>query len=478
VLTYVNSVPDYQLYHRSLQSVRIVRLLQQLSTVYRTIRLENLRKMVGQACVPTLRLEVAAQTTVHSEEAAQSDINLERLMVRYAAAGYCDMRFDHQQALIRFNERALNSVDTRTQLTAVSRDLQKVVERVQPELAVQRAARKAAVFRSAGAAAEEEHVRTLQRKAEIERRKEREEAAERRRRSQEEEERRAAAEEEARLKAAELVRKQDEEEEAFRALKAEQAKKQEEARPDPTVEMRKRVNKVRVERERADRVLRKMQQQLQVLVRARRTREHPLLEAKLEKQLTADQEYYEKKRIEHEKKHRELHRRQLEEKKRMSGITAHRDHFLSGFMAKRKEQHTLALEMHVAQQKELRERLKVLEEEIMEHKEQRVDLADVADAEAEAEAEHVSRNSAMDRGAAGSWGDDAPTSGKTWGANRTSGLPPSTERKYESEDRGTWSNQHDVSWGRPRDNGSDDRAPPPRGNDGDNRYVPPSQRRR
>jgi len=482
VLNYVRENESYQQYHRALQSVRIVRLLQQLSTVYRTIRLENLRQMVGESSVPALRLKVAAQTDVHSEEAAASDTNLERLMVRYAAAGYCDVRFDHQQALVRFNQRALHSVDARTQLTAVSRNLQQVVERVQPELAQQRAERKAAVFRAAATAAEEEHARTLQRKAEIELRKEREEAQERRRRQHEEEARRAAAEEAARLKAEELARKQAEEEEAFRQLKAEQAQKLEDERVDPAAEMKERVEKVRIERERTDRKLRKMQQELQVLVRARRTREHPLLAAKLAAEVAADEEYYEKQRVEQEKKHRELHRRQLEEKKRLSALTVYRDQFVSSLLQKRKEQHAQALEKHAAQQNELRERLKALQEQLMDHKEERVDLQDEADAEEEEQA--MQKKS----GGADGWGDDASPpaagSGKLWGANRTRGLPPadSGERKYDAEDRGVWSSNHDVSWGRPRDREDDRGAPPPsRGagaaGDSGRRYIPPSQRR-
>ena len=178
-----------------LQRVLLYRLLEQLANVYQTMRISEL----GRLC-PFL--------TLHESE---------KLIIEAVHHGFVHVRIDHSSGTLHFGSASLEAEQLRLQLSALAKSLNKVVEKIKPELAADKAKATAEAYASFAAAVPHEHQQILTRKAVIERRKE-----------EHEREMQAAADREAEILAAQ--RKKEAEAEAARL--AEESERREKERVD------------------------------------------------------------------------------------------------------------------------------------------------------------------------------------------------------------------------------------------------------
>lgn len=146
-----NLQPDATLskYVEPLQTVTTIRVLQQLSTVFTSIKLEYFRSLV-----PAL--------PGHS---------LERLIVHCARHELAPARIDHRQGLLHFTSEGMEATRMRTQLAVLAQRLQEVADKVSPAVQEERAQHREIVYGYILEGLEQEHQSVAQRMLDINRRK-------------------------------------------------------------------------------------------------------------------------------------------------------------------------------------------------------------------------------------------------------------------------------------------------------------------
>eukprot|EP00899_Mesostigma_viride_P024205 jgi/Mesvir1/496/Mv11365-RA.2 len=329
-------------YVPALERLTTLRLLQQVSSVYATMKIENLSKMI----------------LFFSFE------QVEALVVDAVRYNFLQMRINHQARCVEFGAHALESDRVRNHLVVLAKRLSKAVRMVYPEgLAPEAVAdRKAKVFNTARATVEAEHKSLLARKVIIEKKKEEQE---RQMLAQEKEEEvrklkqaRLTEEAEAKRLAQESARREEErirkeieekELEETRALIAEQERRKGKKsrkggegdgplKLDKRALMEEAISEQIRERQELERKLAKLSRTMDYLERARREEERPLLVEEMKKKAAEDAEHHraqwEVYLVEHHKQYEADHG----QKKRLARLEKERLVFQKQVMARRREE--------------------------------------------------------------------------------------------------------------------------------------------
>lgn len=316
ILGQIAQDPDMAKYVKPLHSVVLTRLVQQLSQVYDSVKLEQVMQLVSAFKAPY----------------SYTSADIEKFCLNACKRGHVNLRIDHVSRAITFQDDvfaadlhpalvSVSEADTvrlqakpselvRTQLASLAESLDKSLRVLDQGVLEQAQAVRASAMQRAMAAAAEEHRATVERKATIERRrellremtrrKEEEEAAakaERLRQQAEAEQRRFV--EEARRRELEHVRKEMEAAKLEEARKMAQSLKErgglklseeEFASMDTEKLVQLQVEQIEKEKKDLSERLRTVQRRMDHLERAYRREERPLLEADYERQKTVDRE--------------------------------------------------------------------------------------------------------------------------------------------------------------------------------------------
>ncbi|KAI5067945.1 hypothetical protein GOP47_0016290 [Adiantum capillus-veneris] len=336
-LSSASPVPEVLLeqYVPALETLTTLRVLQQASQVYQTMKMETLVKMI-----PFFDFSVVEKHAVDA--------------VKY---NFVQAKIDHLKGVVQFGSQDLESDKIRNHLTILAKRLNKAIGLINPPLP-----EKPAVSYSAlSAAVEKEHKKLLARKVLIERRKEeqerlmlemeREEETKRLKQqklSEEAEQKRLAAESAKREEA--RIRKEIEEKEIeeARMLLAEAEKKKgkkgKKAAIDGDVKVTKQslmeeaLNEQQRERQESERKLQKLAKTMDHLERARREEEAPLIDAAFKKRLEDDAIFYEQQQLLAIEQGQQQHVSDLAEKNRLLRMLEDKNMFQAQVVSRRKDE--------------------------------------------------------------------------------------------------------------------------------------------
>jgi translation initiation factor 3 subunit A len=343
ILDLVRGNEDLKQYVNSLEKLLVLRLLNQLASIYQNVRIDHLNKLLEG-----ISLEFA---------------DVEKLLVQTAQSQSLKIRIDHQNKCLSFGEAVLETDSTRNQLAELAKRLNGVVGSIksgqQAKLDEQFIKDKAKLFPMVAQEMEAEHAANLERKGIIEKRKEQLERMEQEK----------ARDEQRKKDEAEVVRKEEEalrlKEERKEREKKNLERKQKEQKlaelkvnatklglkaEDIDMDTFKDIDEKKIYREAQDKA-RKVQKDLQKrqgdqsrrldhITRAIREEERPIIAKAFEERCkVAEAEFY--KSWESEKKEmKEEHAHGLEEKKRMLPMQSHR----AAFEKQREERRRKAFE--------------------------------------------------------------------------------------------------------------------------------------
>lgn len=355
-----------QMYVPELEHLVLLRLVQQLSSVYRTVRIDRFAAMLeglylgeravktpyGQAFLVQVRPDGRAEwkmpygTMITEVGAVALPLpgslvsRAEGMIVRAAKKRLVQVRIDHLAGCLHLGQDGLEDTRMSKQLSVLARRLRDVVAVIKPVTAEVRAARRKAVFTTARSALGDIHRTIQERKAEIERRKEGLEREQQQKQREEAARKAAAAEErrrqeEQRRKDDEIRRAAAQRRKAEERLKLEEARKlMEKAGQDTSALDRmdaiggsgvKSATKLREEAERkAERAkvaemkrMRDTARRRDHLTRALREAEWGLLKAQREAEIGRDREFFENSMREVREKRRAEHQERLAVKARL-----------------------------------------------------------------------------------------------------------------------------------------------------------------
>eukprot|EP00005_Dracoamoeba_jomungandri_P002904 CAMPEP_0174255592 /NCGR_PEP_ID=MMETSP0439-20130205/4911_1 /TAXON_ID=0 /ORGANISM="Stereomyxa ramosa, Strain Chinc5" /LENGTH=1054 /DNA_ID=CAMNT_0015337833 /DNA_START=66 /DNA_END=3231 /DNA_ORIENTATION=- len=284
-LDFVSGHPSLSKYAEPLQKIVFIRCLQQLSRVYKTMKIEALAKMIDFVD-PT---------------------QLEKMMVEAVKNNFVSLRIDHQNSQINFGKEDLGSDKLRNQLTLLARNLKTVVGHISPESPEAKQAKKEALFGKILQTLERDHKRILERKKITERRKEIREAL-------------SILEEKEHYEQQEKAAKKKRKEQP----KIKKAKPKEENLPfgikkpeEPSEDALAKLAAAKKAKREGERRQANIAKKKDFLIRALREEERELLVAHYEEQQAQDKEWYEEQRDEYIKKQELAHERKLAEKRRL-----------------------------------------------------------------------------------------------------------------------------------------------------------------
>jgi translation initiation factor 3 subunit A len=349
-------------YVQPLNKLSTLRVLQQLSTVYKSMKFDNLLRILP--------------------DCSWRDIELITMdAVRF---GHLFIRIDHRARIVIFQDEDMESDRMRNQLNLLAIKLQKVVERIEPVSAEDKALERRRVFDTVERGIEDERVDVFKRQEEIEKRKQAHEARDLERQKQQESARAAAKKrvledekarlaEEKKIREAEKVEtdKAEAEQQAKKKI-AQQIQKNLDAEPALKGKAAKKIKAVtqRVEdfdksailaaqaewesqkKLQAENKVKELIKRLDYLTRAMRLDEKELLIKAQETQRIAERDAFEADFKKFEGSHLTNHAKALEEKHRLVRMAVHKDTFFARVMKVR----TSAWEEEVAQEKDRREK--------------------------------------------------------------------------------------------------------------------------
>ncbi|KAJ1479409.1 hypothetical protein T484DRAFT_1814409 [Baffinella frigidus] len=201
VVKYIEANPELVQYLAPLKKMALIKLVQQLSLVYVTMRITDFAAL-------------ANFMSLH---------DCEKYMVEAVARNQTLVRLDHKNGTIHLGDRGLESQDRRSQLTNLAKGLQSTLDLIHRDLKAQARAQKAEAFKQLAETLEDERKMMSMRRQQIEQRKE------------------IAQREAQEKKAAEEERRQDEE-----RRKEEGKKKREEARAQEEKDIKELAEKKRL----------------------------------------------------------------------------------------------------------------------------------------------------------------------------------------------------------------------------------------
>lgn len=352
-------------YAQPVNKLSTLRVLQQLSTVYKSMKFDSL-------------LQILPDCSWREIELITMDA------VRF---GHLFIRVDHRARVMIFQDEDMESDRMRNQLNLLAVKLQKVVEKIAPVSAEDKAVERRRVFDTVERGIEAERVDVFKRQEEIEKRKQAQEARDVERQKQIEAARAAAKkklQEEEKARLAEEKKNRDLEKVATADAEAEQQAKKKMAQQlqksldaEPTLKgkVAKKMKAVtqRVEefdkdailaaqqeweaqkKQQAEAKVKELIKRLDYLTRAMRLEEKELLAKAQEAERTQERDAFEADFKKFEATHQANHVKALEEKQRLVRMTVHKNAFFTRVMKVR----TQTWEEEVAQEKERREKNRV-----------------------------------------------------------------------------------------------------------------------
>ena len=320
-----------------MRSLAVVRMLQQSSQVFQTMKLKTLQKNV-----PFLEFS-----------------QVERILVDATKGGAVSVRLDHQNQCVRFEGDQLESNNIKNHLVTMAKKLKNAIGMMYPE-APQPSSK--INISELLAKVENEHKLALARKVIIERRKEEQERI-LQEQEREIEEARAAAqklheeneakrlEEERRTREATRIRQEMEEKEKQEALallaeaekrnkgkKGFKIKLEEGQKLDKRSLMEDAIKEQIKERQDMERKLVRLAKMMDHLERAKREEEVPLIEAAYKVKMTEDEQYHKEMQLQNAEKHRKAWETNVEEKKRLARMADDKESFSSAIISRRSEE--------------------------------------------------------------------------------------------------------------------------------------------
>ena len=324
-----------------MRSLAVVRMLQQSSQVYQTMKLETLQQVV-----PFLEFS-----------------QVERILVDATKGGAVAVRLDHQNKCVRFEGDQLESDNIKNHLVAMAQKLKKGMQMMYPEAPAASLASRTNTAELLSKV-ENEHKMALARKVIIERRKEEQERILQEQERVLEEARVAAQrlheeteakrlEEERRTREAMRIRQEMEEKEKEEALallaeaekrnlgkgkKGFKIKLEDGQKLDKRTLMEDAIKEQIKERQEMERKLVRLAKSMDHLERAKREEEVPLIEAAYKEKMVEDEKFHKELQQQNAEKHRKAWETAVEEKKRLSKMTAEKDAFSEAIVSRRSEE--------------------------------------------------------------------------------------------------------------------------------------------
>ena len=339
-----------------LQNLVIIRVLQQLSTVFKSIKVDKFLSLIPSTSTP------------------HGLVSIERLMMQAISSEHLIVRIDHQNQLLLFPDDDLESARMRDQLVHLSRELGGLADRIEPVNVSAKLKERQHVFSLISQGVSTEHESVYKRQEEIEKRKQESErqAVEKEKREAElkataakerkaEEARRL--EEESRKREQERLKKEAEEKDlaAKQALAQEINRKVEgvagKMSKGIAVKAAKKMKELTADLEKIDRAAllaaqeavleqerkenerrrRESVRRMDYFTRACRMEEREVLIATAEKKKMDDKAQLEADFERYVEEHRKLHEKALQEKERLTKMKVEKEEFFAKLIERRKE---------------------------------------------------------------------------------------------------------------------------------------------
>ncbi|XP_073389708.1 eukaryotic translation initiation factor 3 subunit A isoform X1 [Physcomitrium patens] len=337
-LSSASPVPEVRLeqYVPALERLTALRVLQQVSQVYSTIKIADLTRMV---------------TFFDFSK-------VEKLIVEAVKYNFVQMKVDHLKEVVNFGSQDLESEKVKTHLTVLAKRLKKACSMIFPP-SIERPSKQTLPYPELLAVVEKEHKKLLARKVLIERRKEeqerqmlemeREEESKRlkQQRLTEEAEAKRLAKESARREEARIRKEiEDKELEEARTLLAEaekrKGKKGKKAAADGEVTkitkqllLEEALSEQIKERQEMERKLQKLAKTMDYLERAKREEERPLIEEAYRNRLQDDERFYKQQQEQAIEQSKNQHETDVVEKHRLLRMADDKDVFQRQVVARR-----------------------------------------------------------------------------------------------------------------------------------------------
>lgn len=317
-LSSASPVPEVQLeqYIPSLERLTTLRVLQQVSQVYQTMRIGNLTRML-----PFFDFTV-----------------VEKLSVDAVKYNFVQMKIDHLKGIVQFGSQDLESDKIRNHLTILAKRLNKARSLIQPPV-IEKVTKVTLPVPILLETVEKEHRKLLARKVLIERRKEEQERQmlemEREEESKRLKQQRITEEAEAKRLASEYTKREEQrirreieekELEEAQALLQEAERRKGKKGKKPAIEGEKVTKQILIEqalneqlkeRQEMERKFLKLAKTMDHLERAKREEEAPLILAKYKEHLVDDEIFFERQQKQAIEQSREQHAADLIEKNRL-----------------------------------------------------------------------------------------------------------------------------------------------------------------
>ncbi|CAK9188599.1 unnamed protein product [Ilex paraguariensis] len=324
-LSSASSVPEVQLsqYGPALEKLGTLRLLQQVSHVYQTMKIETLSGMIPFS-------DIAA---------------VEKISVDAVKHNFLTMKIDHLKGAVLFGKQGLESDGLRDHLAIFAESLSKVRTMIYPP--VKKASKLGETLPALAEIVDKEHKRLLARKSIIEKRKEeqerhllemeREEESKRlklQKITEEAEQRRLASEYEQRNKQRILREIEERELEEARALLEEAEKRSRKKGKKPVIEGEKMTKQTLMElalseqvreRQEMEKKLQKLAKTMDYLERAKREEAAPLIEAAFLQRSVEETALHEREQQQEIELTRNRHAGDLEEKRRLGRMLENKE---------------------------------------------------------------------------------------------------------------------------------------------------------
>ena len=311
-LDFIREHPVLKQYIKPLEKLMFIRLLQQLSRVYDTLKIKELSKLVYFA----------------------NFFEVEKLVVESVKKGYVDLRIDHQNSAIIFKCQSLESQQLRPQLTTLSNQLQSAMRLINPEKHSESTYvnKKKDMYSKIIQNLQVEHERVIQRKIEIEKKKERIEQELRAKQQEEEEEAKRKEEEIARIAREKQQQYEAEMEDRLKANKLNEQPVEESSEEL----VRKKIEQHEKEQNELIKKLDKLSKRIDWVERAKLREERPLVKEWYKQQLIEEEELYKQQTIKFVTDHKANWVKEVEEKKRLSRMINDKTSFENEIMNRRK----------------------------------------------------------------------------------------------------------------------------------------------
>jgi translation initiation factor 3 subunit A len=344
-LEFISTIPVFKQYTESILRVGVIKTFQQLSQVYQKMEVKYLSKLFD--FLPFHEVEDH--------------------LIRAIAEHYVEARVDHKHNVVIFQPQSLQSDHSRFKLIQVAKNLSRLVQLVESEeKKKERAELQHKFYSKILATLEEEHKKTLGRRAIIEQIKEireKQELEHQKKLEQEELQRQRMITE----KNKEAMLKQAEEREIKRQQQIKKELEKEEAKAiaqriaaiqkdgkvpvidkskleeNPTAYVQNQIRQLTAEREKMIQKLQELTTKMDYLVRARREVEIPLLQKQWEQAQIEDKQFWESQIKEQLERHKQLWELQIAEKRRLARMSEDRKQYEEIVAKKRQIEYEKAL---------------------------------------------------------------------------------------------------------------------------------------